>query len=131
MKTYVLSAAVKHGDQHGRTIGYPTINLDPTLWPTELHPGVYVSKVTVEDKDYLGALYFGPRSIKGETKNVLEITLLDFSSTVYGEVVSVQVGDFVREPIDYQPGKQNESALKEQIADDISKVIQLARLRWP
>ncbi|MBP9781230.1 riboflavin kinase [Candidatus Woesebacteria bacterium] len=131
MKTYVFSATVKHGDQHGRTIGYPTINLDPILWPNDLQPGVYLSKVTVSDKEYIGALYFGPRSIKGETKNVFEITLLDFSSTIYGEVVSVQVGDFVREPIEYQPGKQHESALKEQIADDISKVIQLGRLRWP
>ncbi|HNQ16731.1 MAG TPA: riboflavin kinase [Candidatus Woesebacteria bacterium] len=131
MKTYVVSAKVKHGDQHGRSIGHPTINLDSTLWPADLQPGVYASKVTLGEKQYLGALYFGPRSIKAETKNILEITLFEFSDTIYGEVVSVLVGDFVREPIEYQPGKQNENALKEQIADDVSKVMQLGRLRWP
>lgn len=131
MKTYVLSATVKHGDQHGRSIGYPTINLDPTLWPNDLQPGVYVSKVTIADKDYLGALYFGSRSIRGETKNVLEITLLEFSGAIYGELVSFQIGDFIRPPIDYQPGKQNEYKLKKQIADDISRVKKLGRLRWP
>lgn len=131
MKPYLLCARVKRGDQHGLSIGFPTINLDVALWPIDLKPGVYASKVTVCEKDYLGALYFGPRSIKGETKNVLEITLLDFSDTIYGESVVVVVGDFVRSPIMYQTGKLNESALQKQIVQDISEVQRLGRLHWP
>ncbi len=119
----VITAKVLTGDQHGRSIGYPTINLDPTLWPADLQPGVYASKVTFGEKQYLGALYFGPRSIKGESKNVFEITLLEFSGSIYGEIVSVLIGDFVRPPIEYQPGKLNESELQKQIADDISRII--------
>ncbi len=125
-----FSAMVKHGDQHGRSIGYPTINLDPELWPVDFASGVYASKVTIDGKVYLGALYFGPRTIRGETKNVLEITLLNFSSEVYGVEVAVEVGSFVRPPIDYQPGKRNESELQKQIADDILHVIQLGKTRW-
>ncbi len=122
MKSNVIVAAVKHGDQHGRSIGYPTINLDPILWPSELQPGVYASRVAINEKQYLGALYYGPRSIKGETKNVLEITLLEFSSEIYGQDVAVEVGNFVRAPIEYQPGKHHESALQKQIADDVKKI---------
>src|SRR3989344_2252359 len=38
-----IEATVLRGDQTGRTIGFPSLNLDPALWPNRLreNPGVY------------------------------------------------------------------------------------------
>lgn len=130
MHSHFLSAIVETGDRHGRTIGYPTINLDPTLWPESLKPGVYASYVTLDGKSYLGALYFGPRSIKGETKSVLEINLLDFVGDIYNQAVKVEIWDFVRSPIEYRPGQTNEIKLQQQIKNDILSVRKLGNLRW-
>lgn len=113
------------GDQHGRTIGFPTINLDPELWPSKLQPGVYASRVTVAEQTYLGALYFGPRTIKSETTNVLEITLLDFSAEIYDRVVQVEVGDFIRAPIVYEPSSFSQAKLQQQIASDVDQIKKL------
>lgn len=129
MHSHFLSAVVEHGDRHGRTIGYPTINLDPTLWPEALEPGVYASYVTLDEKSYLGALYFGPRSIKGETKSVLEINLLDFTGDVYGQTVRVEIGEFIRAPIGYKPNQHDETELQQQINKDISTIRELAKTR--
>ncbi|MCA9372674.1 riboflavin kinase [Candidatus Woesebacteria bacterium] len=118
-------ATILHGDQHGRTIGFPTINMDPELWSSEFQPGVYASRVTISGETYIGALYFGPRTIKSETKNVLEITLLDFSAEIYDQVVVVEVGDFIRAPIVYEPGSFSEAKLQQQIASDVAQIQKL------
>jgi len=123
MKTlFSLNGTVLTGDQHGRTIGYPTINLDPSLWPAHFQPGVYASTVVIKNTAFLGALYFGSRSIKGETRSVLEITLLDYSGNLYHQKVEVRVGDFIRPPIEYVPTKSDETKLQRQIQSDIREI---------
>lgn len=130
MHQFILSAVVKHGDRHGRQIGFPTINLDSLLWPKSEPAGVYACRVTIAKKTYLGALYFGPRSIKGETQSVLEINLLDFAGDVYGQTAKVELGDFIRSPIEYSPDQTNEIKLQQQIKNDILLVRKLGNLRW-
>lgn len=121
----VLQGIVLPGDQYGRSIGVPTINLDPTLWPAVLQPGVYAASVQHADKTYGGALYFGPRLIKNETNNVLEVTLFDFAGDLYGQEVRVEVRDFIRPPIDFSADEVGETHMKQQIDLDVSQIQQL------
>lgn len=115
-----ISGLVLHGDQTGRTINFPSLNLEPSLWPANLRtsPGVYAAKVRVGGNEYMGALYYGPRLVKGETHNVLEIHVLDFTADVYDQFVEFRVGAFVRPPMDFI----SLLALKEQLASDCKSV---------
>lgn len=115
-----ISATVLRGDQTGRTINFPSLNLDAALWPEALQekPGVYASLVRIANKTYLGALYYGPRLVKHEVHNVLEIHVLDFSKDVYGQVVAFQVGAFVRPPLDFE----SLDGLKRQLGEDVARV---------
>jgi riboflavin kinase/FMN adenylyltransferase len=113
-----FSSTVLHGDKSGRQIGFPTINLDPKAMPLGSEEGVYASEVRVADKIYVGALYFGPRSVKNEVFNVLEIHILNFSQEIYGQTVSFKVGTFIRPVIHFT----KLSELKTQLAEDIAAI---------
>jgi riboflavin kinase/FMN adenylyltransferase len=121
-----ISATVLRGDQTGRTINFPSLNLDAALWPEVLRekPGVYVSQVRIADKTYLGALYYGPRLVKKEVHNVLEIHVLDFADDVYDQVVEFRVGAFVRPPLDFE----SLDGLKRQLGEDVERVRQLKQI---
>ncbi|MEO8581912.1 MAG: riboflavin kinase [Patescibacteria group bacterium] len=97
MKWY--SGSVLRGKQDGRTIGFPTVNLDPSILNediSEIQPGIYASQVRVHDEVCLGALYIGPRLVKNETHTVLEIFILDFDQEIYDESIEFTVEKFIR-----------------------------------
>jgi len=116
-----LKGTILHGDQTGRTIGFPTINLDPTIIDSNidsLEKGVHAAWVKIHDTLYKGALYFGPRIVKNETHNVLEIHVLDFDKEVYGETVMFEIINFVRPIMNFDSIEE----LKDQIKKDITSV---------
>ncbi len=93
-----LKSMVKKGEQIGRTIGFPTVNLDPGLLSSEIKRGVYAANIRIRRKDYSGALYFGPRLVRNETHDVLEIHVFDFDEMIYGETISFQLRNFLHPP---------------------------------
>ncbi len=112
-----FTSTVFHGDKEGRTIGFPTLNLDSAVFPQEAQAGVYAATVVIRKKHYQGALYFGPRTVHGEEKNVLEIFVLDFAAEVYGETVSFQLIKFIRPVIHFSSLEQLQTQLKQDVAD--------------
>lgn len=106
------------GSQLGRTLGFPTANLDPTLLDQVTHEGVYAANVRIDGQAYTGALYIGPRLILDETKRVLEIFVLDFDGDLYGKTVDFQLGTFVREPMDFD----SFDALTVQLEADVAAI---------
>jgi len=109
-KTKVLPGA-----KNGRTIGFPTVNLDPHILISAFKEGIYASQVKYLGKTYVGALYLGPRLVKGEKNIILEIHILDFNKEIYGEEIMFSVGKFIREIMNF-PSMQE---LKLQIEKDI------------
>jgi len=89
------------GSQLGRTLGFPTANLDPALLANVAKEGVYAASVRIDGKTYIGALYIGPRLVLDETKRVLEIFVLDFDGDLYDKTVDFQLSTFVRGPMDF------------------------------
>lgn len=116
-----LNGRVLRGDQTGRTIGFPTINLDPSIIEKnidELENGVYAARVSIEGKEFKGALYYGPRIVKEETHNVLEIHVLDFDEDVYDEKIEFEIVEFIRPVMDFDSLEK----LKDQIRKDVVSV---------
>lgn len=115
-----FASRVIHGQQHGRTIGYPTANLEinPELESALPIEGVYGVRVDLGGKKYSGALFYGRRSLFKDEKLVCEVVLLDFSGELYGSEIEVELLHFLREPMVVQ----NEAELKKLIAEDIKKI---------
>lgn len=103
------------GDQYGRTLGFPTANLDAAVLSHVEKEGVYACKVRLGKQFYRGALYLGPRIVLRETKRVLEIHILDFDQEIYGETLSFQLGPFIHPPM----GFNTVDELKSQFNQDI------------
>jgi riboflavin kinase / FMN adenylyltransferase len=87
---YSLTGTVVEGDKLGRTIGYPTANLQVEE-PFKLIPanGVYAVRVQEEGKSYGGMLNIGFRPTLGGTSLSIEAHLFHFSGDLYGKLLEV------------------------------------------
>ena len=114
---YFVSGMVTHGNQIGRTIGIPTINLLP---PEEklLPPfGVYVTEVFIDEQKYCGVTNVGCKpTIEGANPVGVETHLLDFKEDVYGRAVTVE---FLKE-IRREKKFGNIEKLRAQMMNDIA-----------
>lgn len=115
---YFVSGEVKHGNQIGRTIGFPTINLIPP--ENKLLPsfGVYITKVTIDGIVYQGVTNVGRKpTIEGNNPVGIETHILDFRQDVYDKVVIVT---FIKKLRDEQKFP-NLEALLEQLRLDVNE----------
>ncbi|MFA6262499.1 MAG: riboflavin kinase [Bacteroidia bacterium] len=118
-----LTGKVQRGQQLGGKLGFPTLNLDPTLLPATVMHGVYAAQVEYGDHIYLAAAHFGPRKTLGEWKPMLEFYLLDFDQHIPGALVRFRLLERIRATLRFD----SLDALKKQLADDVAKVRQLAK----
>jgi riboflavin kinase/FMN adenylyltransferase len=98
MKGQWFESKVYKGEQLGRTIGFPTLNLSTEVWPKHQISGVYASNIRIRGKVYGGVLYRGPKYTLEGPKEILEIFVFDFKQSVYAERVQFQIRSFIRKP---------------------------------
>ncbi|WP_413301278.1 bifunctional riboflavin kinase/FAD synthetase [Bacillus sp. 1P10SD] len=89
---YMTTGIVIHGDKRGRTIGFPTANID--LNEEYIIPplGVYAVKMKVKGHWYNGVCNVGykPTFNKEALKLTVEVHLFEFEQEIYGEEVVVE-----------------------------------------
>lgn len=89
-RPFAVYGTVVPGDARGRTIGFPTANLD---LHHELRPprGVYGVRVALDGRAWFGLANIGVRPTFEETapRELLEVHLLDFSGDLYGRDLEV------------------------------------------
>jgi riboflavin kinase/FMN adenylyltransferase len=92
-RPYAVSGRVARGEQRGRRIGFPTINLEPPP-PRKLLPpeGVYAVRVQTPTGSFGGMMNLGPRPTFGDATVGLEAHLFDAEGEWYGAWVRL---DFV------------------------------------
>lgn len=87
-RPFELSGRVVHGDQRGRSLGFPTANMQPA--PQILIPGkgVYAVKVKVGARYYNGLCNIGtnPTFVQGPLR--VETHILDFDREIYGKPIT-------------------------------------------
>lgn len=123
-RSHFLKGTVVRGDQRGRTIGYPTANVESRV---ELLPGfgVYAVRVRIDDAapSLPGIANIGVRPTFGGAAPRVEVHLFDFAGDVYGRTLSVELIARVR-------GEQRFDgvvALVAQIALDVKRARELLR----
>ncbi|MGL5793906.1 MAG: bifunctional riboflavin kinase/FAD synthetase [Waterburya sp.] len=113
-RPYSLLGTVVKGQQLGRTIGFPTANLE--LPPAKFLPqyGVYSVDVLVDKTVVKGVMNLGCRPTVAGAAPTIEVHLLNWSGDLYGQNLQVNLLRFLR-PEQKFP---NLEALKQQIAKD-------------
>lgn len=118
---YVLTGNVVKGNQLGRTIGFPTANVEiPEEYKLIPKNGVYVVTVTIENKIVFGMMNIGIKPTLGENKLTIEVHLLNFDKDIYNQKIQVNILKRLR---DEQKFESFES-LKEQLEIDKQNTIQ-------
>lgn len=114
---YFFSGEVVQGNQIGRTIGYPTANLQindaSKLVPAN---GVYAVRVNVEGMDatFKGMMNIGIRPTVEGINRVIEVNIFDFDEMIYGKSIKVTLLKQLRNEIKFN----GLDALKAQLALD-------------
>jgi riboflavin kinase / FMN adenylyltransferase len=90
-RNYSLSGVIVKGKQLGRTIGFPTANIQvreiAKLIPSD---GVYAVKVYYNEKVFGGMLNIGNRPTVDGTFQTVEVNIFDFNQEIYGENLTVE-----------------------------------------
>jgi riboflavin kinase/FMN adenylyltransferase len=114
-RNHSLSGVVVLGDQRGRTLGFPTANLEvdsKLLLPGD---GIYATWANIEGKRYQSATSIGVRPTFDLTQRLVEVFVMDFDADLYGKTVSVEFIKKVRD----QEKFDGLDALVKQISVDV------------
>ena len=92
-KQVTIVGIVEHGDQRGRTIGFPTANLRLGLDHATIEDGVYAATVRLDDGRVVdSAVSIGRRpTFYPEGVRLCEAHLIDFDDDIYDTCISVSL----------------------------------------
>ncbi len=119
---YSISGKVVYGKQLGRTIGFPTANIQ-VLDINKLIPnnGVYAVKSILNNKTVFGIMNIGTNpTVDGKTRSI-EVYFLDFSDDLYNQEITVSFIDRIRDEQKFNSLDE----LKNQIAKDKDVALKL------
>ncbi len=95
-RPFAIAGVVQHGDKLGRTIGYPTANVDMGKYLRPAY-GIYAVTGRLADGRVLkGAANLGIRPSFDPPKELLEPYFFDFSEDLYGQEIEVSLIEYLR-----------------------------------
>ena len=119
---YSISGKVAKGDQIGRTIGFPTANIEcdfeHKLLPAD---GVYTGILHINDERYPAMANLGARPTVGSHQRKLEVHCIGIELELYGASVKFELFHHLRAIQEFD----NLEGLKNQLATDKSKALEL------
>lgn len=121
-RNYSMEGTVVHGQKRGRSIGFPTANIE-IKEPFKLFPkdGVYAVNVKLGPTAYLGMLNIGFRPTLDGSKRSIEVHLFNFDEDLYGKVLVIEFVRFIRDEHKFDSIEQ----LKNQLQKDKEKALEI------
>jgi len=115
---FYLKGKVITSDKRGRSLGFPTANLD--IKPQQALPddGIYATITQVDGKQFPSATNIGTRPTFGERKKTVETHLLDYKDNLYGKEIRVEFVQKLRDEKRFASSQE----LKTQIEKDVREV---------
>jgi len=114
-----IRSIVVHGEQRGRTLGYPTANLSPQIEGYIPADGVYAAWLVVDGTKYPAAVSIGNNpTFEGVPDKQVEAHAIDASLDLYDRVVEIEFVEYVRGMRKFS----GVDALAEQMASDETRV---------
>ena len=121
---YIISGKVIAGNQLGRTIGFPTANVEIPVYKLLPKEGVYRVKVQTENNQnpkLSGMMFMGKRTVlqQEDTKIHVEVNIFDFDRDIYGQEITLTLTNRIRDNIIFE----NIGQLAEQLHRDKQKIV--------
>ena len=116
-RPFSITGKVVEGFKRGREIGFPTANLESENGISVPKNGIYSTIATVSGKKYMAASSIGTRPTFDNGSRTIEAFILDFNELIYGEKITLQFMNRLRDEIKYDSLEE----LIAQINDDVSK----------
>jgi len=116
-RPYSVTGTIVRGEQRGRSLGFPTINVAPPPDKLLPHDGIYATWVMLGDTRHRAASSLGVRPTFGGGPRKLEAYILDFSEEVYGQQATVAFVERLRDEIRFDSADD----LAKQIAKDVQQ----------
>ncbi|MEO1516545.1 MAG: bifunctional riboflavin kinase/FAD synthetase [Bacteroidota bacterium] len=122
---FTLTGSVVRGQSIGRSLGFPTANLDISNKHKLIPPrGIYAVRVIHQQQRFGGMLYIGTRpTLDAYTNRTIEVNIFDFDKDIYGDQVQVEFVDFIR----HETQLNGLEALKLQLAQDKKDVLEILK----
>lgn len=119
---YSITGKVVAGKKIGRTIGFPTANIElEDEFKLISAVGVYACTVEWDGQYFRGMGNIGYRPTVDHGDLTIEVHIFDFNQEIYGEKISISFIDRIRDEIKFG----NLEALKKQLVKDQEKVLNL------
>ncbi|MCA0972440.1 riboflavin biosynthesis protein RibF [Halobacillus litoralis] len=101
-RPFELTGVVEKGEQLGRQLGFPTLNLGDINEYAEVKPAVYLGTVQVKQAYYYTLISAGYRPVVNGSSYKVEAYVMDFSGDLYDQEVSVKFLRHLRDETDFQ-----------------------------
>ena len=112
---FSLSGKIVHGKSIGRTLGFPTANIEVKeeykLLPKN---GVYLIQSVINHNKYFGMMNIGIKPTIKESSKTIEVNFFDFEGDLYHKNIEVNIKKFIRDEIKFD----SLELLKSQILKD-------------
>ena len=112
---FSLSGKIVHGKSIGRTLGFPTANIEVKeeykLLPKN---GVYLIQSVINHNKYFGMMNIGIKPTIKESSKTIEVNFFDFEGDLYHKNIEVNIKKFIRDEIKFD----SLELLKSQIQKD-------------
>ncbi|MFQ3651247.1 MAG: bifunctional riboflavin kinase/FAD synthetase [Gemmataceae bacterium] len=109
-RPYRLRGLVGHGARRGRSLGFPTANLEGTQTLVPAY-GVYAARA----KGYPAAVHIGPNPTFGEAQPKIEAHLIGFSGDLYGQELVLEIVARLREVRRFASAEELRNQLRQDI----------------
>jgi riboflavin kinase/FMN adenylyltransferase len=119
---YRIRGMVTHGSARGGLLGFPTANLEgiDTLVPAH---GIYAGRAHIQQRAHWSAIHIGPNPTFGDHVPKVEVHVLDFEDSLYGQVLEVDFARRLRDVATFESGAH----LIAQLQRDVEAVRAVAR----
>jgi len=123
-RPYRIRGMVTHGAGRGAKLGFPTANVDAidTLLPAV---GVYAARVAWAEQVWLAAVHIGPNPTFADQSLKVEVHLLDFVGSLYGQPLEVEFLTRLRSIVSFP----SVESLLNQLRQDVQRVRELVPSR--
>lgn len=100
--SYFFSGKVIEGKQIGRTIGFPTANIElQESYKMLPKNGVYVVSSKIDDVLYYGMMNIGKNPTIGENEQSIEVHFFEFNQDLYKKTIEISILTNIREEIKF------------------------------
>jgi riboflavin kinase/FMN adenylyltransferase len=122
--SFLINGLVIHGDKIGKTIGFPTANLQiEEAYKLIPGDGVYAVKVMISGNKFSGMLNIGKRPTVDGLNRKIEVHILGFKNDIYNERISIS---FVKKIRDEKKFKSLDH-LKNQLQKDKETILDILK----